>query len=113
MFLFIIGICHSQETLFSPLDSLTDRRDLSSLNSALSIIDTTELSTIQKAQYNYYLGSLLYFEDNNKEATEALLLSKKLIPNTSENDSFRFKVNDRLLECIGSTTEYSIRPAQL
>ncbi len=108
-----VGILQSQELYFPDLDTLTIQRNLLGLHESLKKIDTTDLKPREKAAYYYYSGSVLYFEDNNEGAIEYLLRSKSILNEFSEDERFVFNLNDRLLEGIGSTTEYSVRPQEL
>jgi signal transduction histidine kinase len=111
--LFITGSSFSQELEFKALHVLVKERQLIEINSRLNKLDTIGFNNnIEKGTYLYFVGTLLLFEDKNDEAVSILIKSRKLIPFKEENYSLRFKVNDRLIESIGATTEYTKRPTE-
>lgn len=110
--LFITGSSFSQELEFKALDVLVKERQLLKINSNLNKLDTIGFNNIEKGTYLYFVGTLLLFEDKNDEAVSILIKSRKLIPFKEENYALRFKVNDRLIESIGATTEYTKRPTE-
>lgn len=110
---FTVGVVFSQENLFIELDTLMKHRNLIEMNNKLKAIDSTSLSNLNKSRFYYYLGTLSLFEDNNNEAVRNLIQSKKLAPSSKKFLKFTYKINDRLLESTGFTSEYSIRPKEL
>ncbi len=105
------GFC--QDLSFKSLDLLVKNKDLVGIDNILRKLDTTKFTQFQKVDFYYYSGTLALFEDNNEEAVKLLLKAKKIMQEIILKPSLAFKINDRLIESIGATSEYSIRPPEL
>lgn len=111
-FLFVVRITYGQEYAPQIVDSLLETRKLPSVRNILQQIDTTQLTKSQKLNYQYQLGSLLFYEDNNEKAYQVLSQCREQI-NKENNERFLFSVNDKLIEIAGATSTYDISPKEL
>lgn len=88
-------------------------KDLTALRKQLNTIDSLTLNKEEVSRYYYYSGTLSFFEDNNQDAVNSLLKARKICKALALDNHLLFKINDKLIESIGATSEYSIRPKEL